>query len=43
MASAEYIPYSCAEAFRRPRAHPRDPGTISTHIGVLQIWGRKPG
>lgn len=24
-------------------AHLRDPGTISTHIGVLQVWGRKPG
>jgi hypothetical protein len=31
------------EALAACEAHLRDPGTISTHISMLQVWGRKPG
>jgi SAM-dependent methyltransferase len=32
-----------AETLAACEAHLRDPETISTHICVLQVWGRKPG
>jgi SAM-dependent methyltransferase len=42
LARAIFTVEELADNLAACEAHLRDPDTISTHIGVFQVWGRKP-